>query len=149
MKRASFISRKNAQIREKGRVCQNKQAHSRRRSVYKLGKKRRRLHDKGHAPKPQKAHAYAKKQMRWHNAGIAHKPKSLHAYIKSHMHIHKGTHALIQRSTYVWPRSGNACFKKHANTPREQMPLNMEVHAHTQRNTCTYVSKYMRLAKKW
>ena len=161
MKRASFINRKNAQIREKGRVCQNKQAHSRRRSVYKLGKKRRHLHHKGHAPKPQKAHAYAQKQMRWHNAGNAHNPKSLHAYIKSHMHIHKeihehiqrstctyirstctytkGTHALMQRSTCVRPRSGNVCFEKHANTPREQMLLNMEVHAHTPRSTRTFV----------
>ena len=138
MKRASFINRKNAQIREKGRVCQNKQAHSRRRSVYKLGKKRRFLHYKGHAPKTQKAHAYAKKQMRWHNAGIAPKPKSLHAYIKSHMHLHKEIHALTQRSTCVRPRSGNTCFEKHANTPREQMPLNMELHAHTPRSTRTF-----------
>ena len=114
MKRASFINRKNTQIREKGRVCQNKQAHSRRRSVYKLGKKRRHLHNKGHAPKTQKAHAYAKKQMRWHNAGNAHKPKSLHAYIKSHMHLHKRVHALGQevvmlalRNTRA--RQGNRC----------------------------------------
>ena len=114
MKRASFINRKNAQIREKGRVCQNKQAHSRRRSVYKLGKKRRFLHYKGHAPKTQKAHAYAKKQMRWHNAGNEHKPKRLHAYIKGHMHLHKEVHAFGQevvmlalRNTRT--RQGNRC----------------------------------------
>ena len=96
MKRASFINRKNTQIREKGRVCQNKQAHSRRRSVYKLGKKRGLLHDKGHAPKTQKAHAYAQKQMRWHNAGNAHRQRSLHAYIKRHMHLYKEVHAFGQ-----------------------------------------------------
>ena len=101
--------------------------------------------------------------MRWHNAGIAHKPKSLHAYIKSHMHIHKeihahkqrytytytkGTHALTLRSTCVWPRSGNACFEKHANTPREQMPLNMKVHAHTPRSTRTYIKEYIHLYER-
>ena len=148
MKRASFINRKNTQIREKGRVCQNKQAHTRRRSIWELGKKRRRLHYKGHALKSQKAHAYAKKQMRWHNAGNAHNPKSLHAYIKSHMHLHKGVHAHTQRSICLRPRSGNACFKKHANTPREQMPLNMEVHAHTPRSTCAYIKEYIHLYEK-
>ena len=96
MKRASFINRKNTQIREKGRVCQNKQAHTRRRSIWELGKKRRRLHYKGHALKSQKAHAYAKKQMRWHNAGNAHKPKRLHAYIKRHMHLYKEVDAVGQ-----------------------------------------------------
>ena len=62
-----------------------------------------------------------------------------HPWIWKYMHIHKGTHALIQRSTCVWARRGNACFEKHANTPREQMPLNMEVHAHTPRSTRTFV----------
>ena len=33
MKRASFINRKNTQIREKGRVCQNKHTHLRTRST--------------------------------------------------------------------------------------------------------------------
>jgi len=65
--------------------------------------------------------------------------KGVHTLIrKEHMHLYKEAHALIQRSTCVWPRSGNARFKKHANTPREQTPLNMEVHAHALRSTRTF-----------
>ena len=87
--------------------------------------------------------------------------KATCTYTKKYMNIYKEVHAHTQRSICLRPRSGNACFKKHANTPREQMPLNMEVHAHTprstctnikeyihlyERNTCTYTKKYMRLA---
>ena len=59
--------------------------------------------------------------------------------------LHQKAHALTQRSTCIRPRSGNACFEKHANTPREQTPLNMEVHAHTPRSTCAYIKEYMHL----
>lgn len=80
-----------------------------------------------------------------HQKPHVHTQGSTCTYTKKYMNIYKevhtltkGTHALIQRSTCVWPRSGNACFEKHANTPREQMPLNMEVHAHTPRSTRTF-----------
>ena len=145
MKRASFINRKNTQIREKGRVCQNKQAHTRRRSIWELGKKRRRLHYKGHALKSQKAHAYAKKQMRWHNAGNAHNPKSLHAYIKSHMHLHKGVHAHTQRNTWTYT-------KKYMHIHKEVYALGQEVVMLALRNTrtrqgnrCPWIWKYMHI----
>ena len=89
--------------------------------------------------------------------------KATCTYTREYMHIHKeihehiqrstytytkGTHALTLRSTCVWPRSGNACFEKHANTPREQMPLNMVVHAHTPRSTCAYIQGVHTLIRK-
>ena len=49
-------------------------------------------------------------------------------YTREYIHIHKEVHAFGQEVVML-------AFEKHANTPREQTALNMEVHALTQRST--------------
>ena len=102
MKRASFINRKNAQIREKGRVCQNKHtppeqevhAHRARRGGFYTTKNMR-PRPKRHTPTPKNRCAGTTLAMHTDKEVCMLTSKGTCAYTKKYMNIYKEVHAHI------------------------------------------------------
>ena len=104
MKRASFINRKNAQIREKGRVCQNKHmhpeqevhAHRARRGGFYTTKD---MHPrpKRHTPTLRNRCAGTTQALHTSPKACMLTSKATCTYTREYMHIYKGVHTLIRK----------------------------------------------------